>query len=424
MKVKVESPKSCFKVLKIEIPKEKVMDELEGILAEIKRTAAIPGFRPGKASKDIVRSHYLPAAQQRLLERLVPLAYEEAVVSENISPIGLPGISEVCFKPDSPLSFTASVTVSPEFTLKNYKGIRIKKKENDFKEEEIDKTLSVLQEKHAQYHAVEDRKVAWNDYIICDLEYFILGKSIDKKENILIKIAEDSYITGFAAQLVDTAINEARKFSLKIPDDFPNIDQAGKIADFVVQVKEIKIKKLPELSDDFAKDFGQDTLTGLKAVIKQGILEQKEIEIKHDINRQIIDNLVKSNNFDLPDSLVEKQTKSIFEQKGQYLLNQGFKPEDIAKQKEILEQHARTTAERQVKSFFILNNIAELENIIVSDEDINKRIELLAQSYYKTPEEMHKYLEEKKMMSEFVWELKEAKITDFLVSHAVISEEK
>lgn len=424
MKVKVESSKPCEKILNIEVSQEEVIVELDKIFDEIAKVAEIPGFRTGKAPKDVVRLHYAALAQNRLLDRLIPAAYQWAISKEKISPVELPLIKEVNFKPNLPLTFIAHVAVRPQVKLKNYKGIKITKRKSELKDEEITKALGFLQERAAQYQAVEDRPVAWDDYIICDLAYSISGAVIDKKENTWIYIKENSYMKGFPENILGARPNETRKFSLTVPEDFPNKEQAGKPADFVVLVKEIKIKKMPQLSDDLAKDFGKETLDELKNSLKEGMIKEKEMEVKLDMERQLIDDLVKTNVFDIPQALVEKQVESLIEQRKQRLLYQGFKQEDIDKQMEFLKRQAEADAQRQVRSFFIFEKIAESEKIAVNEEQINKRIELLAASYQKTPQEMRKYFEDKDMLHELVWELTEERIKDFLVKCASISEEK
>lgn len=424
LKIKVTSPKPCIKELKIEVPPQEVTTELEMIFEDIKKVAQVPGFRPGKAPLDIIRLHYTAAAHQKLLDRLIPSAYQQAISAEKITPLELPQIKEVNFKPDQPLSFTAMVSIRPQVKLKNYNGIKLKKKDNSLKEEELTQALAFLQERNAQYHAVENRGVAMDDYIICDLEYSIAGQQIEKKENIWIYLKENAYMTGFVPQVIGAGLNETRKFSLTIPGNFPHKEQAGKAADFTVTIKEIKIKKSPELTDEFAKDFGKNTLEELKASIKEGLLKEKEMEAKLDVEHQLIDALVKANNFDVPETLVEKQAKSLLEQRVQRLLYQGYKQEDVDKQKEILRQQADTDALRQVKSFFIMEKISELESISVTAEEIDKRIEVIARSYQKPAAEVKKYFNDKEMLHELEWELKEGKVKEFLLSSASITEEK
>src|SRR3989344_1785976 len=193
MRTKAKAIEECATLFEIAIPKETIAKAFEEVYEEISKVANIPGFRAGKAPRDLVKKHYSQNAKEEVLKRMIPHAYKHALEEHKIAPIGLPEISDVVFAEDEELSFKAKVDTRPKFKLKEYKGIKIDKKKISINDEDVEKTLASLREINAKYvPPQDDRPVAMGDYLICDMECFVDSKPAHKKrENIWLVVEKD-----------------------------------------------------------------------------------------------------------------------------------------------------------------------------------------------------------------------------------------
>lgn len=422
VKVNVKNSAKCQKILEIEVSKAAIQEEFERYYNELRKTAQVPGFRKGKAPRQILEQRYANKANDRVLSNLVNDTYHQAVEKENIKPITIPHISDIDFKKDEKLTYQAKVDVYPNFNLKEYKNIKLKKQALVVKDEEVDKVLSFLQERYAQFLPIENRGTKIGDYVICDYSYSVNDKVLEKKEHVWLWVNKEMFIPGLSKELEGINLTEKKEFKIKLPEKFHPAEFAKQTALFSILVKEIKEKKLPTLNDEFAKMIGKNSLAELKTHLKEDLKKEKEAQIRQDIKSQLIDCLVKRMPIDVPPTLFEKRKQLLKNTTKQRLKQQGMTEEQIIKEEQNLGDFFDKEAVKQLRIYFIFENIAKKENIVVEKEEMDKRIELLAESYNQKKEALLKYLHEKNLLEDLHGELWEEKIVSFLIDTAKIEE--
>ena len=423
MKVKVKESAKCQKTLEIEVPKEVIQEEFIQCYKEIRKTAQIPGFRKGKAPREVLEQHFSDKANDKVLTNVVNGAYHEAIKKENIQSVSMPDISDVNFKKDENLTFKAKVDIRPKITLKDYKGIKVKKEKINITEVDINKVIGYLQDRYAQFLSVEEKRgVKIGDYIICDYSYEVEGKQIDKKEHSWLWVDEEMFLPGLSKKIEGIKAGENKKFDVNLPKKFHLAELAGKNAKFDITVKEIKDKKLPELNDEFVKKIGKNSMEELKLQIKDDLSREKETRNKQAAKAQVIGHLVKVMPIDVPQALVDKREHALKETSVERLKQQGLNDVQVEDELKKMKDLFKDEALKQVRSFFLLEDIAGKENIEVSESEMSERIELMARMYNQKKEEMLKYLQKNKMLESIHWDVWEEKIIGFLIDNAVIEE--
>lgn len=424
MKKNLQKLDPCKRVLEIEIHPEEILSIEEEVYNDIQKVAVIAGFRKGKAPLAMVRQSYQKQAEKEILQRSIPQFYQKAVAEERLSPIVPPEIYDVDWQSGKPLVFKARFDVEPDVRLKSYKGLKVNKKKIEIKDEELDKVLMNLQEKHAELAVVEPRPLKKGDFILCDYKSWVGEKILETKENVWLSLEESANLTGFAESLWGANAGETKRLGFDLPQDFPDKDLQGKKLEMEVRIKEIKEKRLPVLDDAFARTAGKfNTLAELKAGIKRDLLSLKEIQSKKELEVKVLDMLVEANKFDIPASLVDKYRASLENRFRQDLLRKGVGEEDIEKSAELIRKRAKEEADRQVRVYFLLDKIAQKEKIEVSDEEIDRHIQRLAGDLKQDFDKVKRNLAEKRLLEELRLELREEKVVDFLLKNAQIVEE-
>lgn len=423
MRTKAKSIEECVTLFEIEIPKETVDKAFEEVYDEITKIANIPGFRPGKAPKELVRKHYSSNAKEEVLKRLIPDAYRSALAEHGIGPIGLPEISEVNFEAGKSLSFKARVDMHPKFKLKDYKGIKVEKKKVSIKDEDVDKTLENLREVNAKYIAVEDRPVQMGDYAVSDLECHVDGKPIHKKrENLWLYIDKESFIPGLSEKMTGMKKGEERDIEVVLPEKYPDKNVAGKNAKYHVKVKEIKLRELPGLGDEFAKDLGKGNLQELRADILKELEARMRVSTEIDVENQLLNKLMDENKFSVPSSLVKRQLDYMVEDAKRRLDAKGFKKEDLDKKDSEFIEKFKDDAMRHVRLMFILDRIAKDEKIDVGAADLEEAYKSISAQTGNTVDKVKDYYEKEELADSLKDKIKEEKAIQFLLKNAQILE--
>lgn len=419
MKINLENLKDSQLLLKIEVEAERVSAVLDGVYSDIQKRAHIPGFRVGKAPRDLLETHYENTAKDQTLDRLTWECYREAVTQKNLEPVGYPVIEEVNFNKGLPLVFTVRVEVKPEFKLKNYKGIKVKEEAQEVTDEDVEKALSNLQESMAQYKNIENRPIQMGDYIVGDYQCFTDGKLVDKNDKLWLYINDQLQPKELLTALLGTDKEVTKEVEVSHPKDYQHKELAGKKALYKITPRQIKVKILPEINDDLAKESGHfKDLEELKRHLGQGILKAKQEQSQRNLENQIFDNLLKTHPFEVPPSLVERQTQRLVENAKLRLIYQGYKKEDLDKEDEQLKKAVYEDARMNVRLFFILEEIARQEKIEVDDKDLEERIELLAKNTKQDAAEVKKKLNEQNLLENLREQMVQDKVVGFLLKEA------
>ena len=430
MSVTIENVSPCRKKLRVEIPAERVAKVRAEIFAEFCKAATLPGFRPGKAPAPLVEKNYGKQIDDELRKRLVPEGYQETLSQQKLRVVGYPEVESVEYTPGKPLVFVATVDTAPEFALPNYKGIAVKRKGTPVKDEDVQHTLAHLQEQQADFADATSRGLRTGDFAVLNYSAVAEGKplaelapsakTIAERKDFWVLIKSESFLPGFCDQLLGAQIGEKRQVLVDFPGDFPVKKLIGKKATYFVDVTAIKERKLPELNDEFAKKIGTESLDKLKEQIRSGIAAEKENETRADMRKQIVDQLLAQTPFDLPESLVAAETRSIIYDMVRENTMRGVTKEELEKRKDEIFGFAMQSAKDRLRASFVLSAIADKEQIKVEKKEVEEKLAQLAERYRVTPEQLKAQLVEKDGLGEIEEQIRVSKTLDFLLGNGKV----
>ncbi|HAM38530.1 MAG TPA: trigger factor [Elusimicrobia bacterium] len=408
-KIDVLDKKGCTTEIKVEIPPEKVKEETESVFVDIQKNASINGFRKGHAPMDFVKREYEKTALDKAIRNLMSDSVEKIIKEKEFHPIVSPIIEPLDYQEGKPLSFKMKVEQSPEFEVKDYKKIKVTKKVKKITNKEIDDVVKNLQDRQATLEDAGDVVIEPHHFLVADYEGTIDGKKMDKPAmDQIIDLSHKSLPEGFASGLVGLKAGDSKTIDTKFED---------KKATFNIKVKSIKKKIVKEIDDEFAKDMGHENINQLREKIKEELVKAEEEKTRQEMENQIVESLLKSNNFDIPESLVEDEINRSIEKTKQYLVsNRSFNEEEFKKSIPAMRDKYKVEAEKTVRVSFILSRIAKDENVDVTLEEINKKIEEMSGGDKKVSENYGKYHDYISL------QIKERKLFDLLLNNAKIKE--
>ncbi|MDP2928693.1 MAG: trigger factor [Candidatus Omnitrophota bacterium] len=425
MKTKARAVEECSTIFEIELPKETIDKAFDETYNEMAKVASIPGFRPGKAPKELVKKRYQKEAKKEVLNHLIPDAYQKAVEEHKIDPIGYPDITDLVFEEGKEMSFKARVDTRPKFKLSNYKGIKIEKKKTVVKDEDISKALDNLRQYGAKYVAVEDRPVKMDDYVVSDLDCIVDQKPAHKRrENLWLYIDQGSLMSGLTGKMIGMNKNEERDIEVELPKEYPDKNLAGKKAMYHVKAKEIKVRSLPDIDDEFAKDLGKENLNDLKDKMAKELENKMRFDNEIAAENQLLDKLTGDNNFAVPSALVKKQTRIMTENAKERLLSKGFKKEDLDKKDGEFAERFKDDAPKQVRLLFILDRIAKEEGIVSDEKDLEGAYKSISIQAGKSEKEVRDHYEKEGLVDNLTERIREEKTIEFLLKNAEITEKE
>jgi trigger factor len=411
--VTLHEGKGWKRTLEIEIPKETVDGEFETTYKKYQTLAKIPGFRKGKAPLHMVKLRYQDKISSEVLETLVPKAYEDAVKEAKLSPICLPVIKDIQFEEGAPLKFKAEFEIQPEVEAKDYLGLELVRRLKEISEKDIETSLNYLREDFAELHPVE-REAKLQDSLIVDIAKTQDGKE-DKVENQQIFLDPHNMIKDFQQALVGAKTGELKEFEVDYKPDFHNKKLAGKKVKYRINVKEVKEKILPQVTDEFAKTVGEyKNLEELKSKIKEGLIQRDMKDADTELKTDLINQVIRRNPFEVPDTLFDYYLDSVIED-----LKKRYQKVD---EKKVREEY-QDVALAQIRWDFLFHRIAEKENIQVTKEEMETWCENNAKAMRVTVEEAIKSLENPSFSKRIKEDLLEKKTIDFLLKSAKIKEE-
>ncbi len=349
----------------------------------------IPGFRKGKAPRKIIEKYYGEGVfYEDAVNFVCPEAYEYAVKEAGIEPVDRPEIDIETIGGEEDLVLTATVTVKPEVTLGEYKGIKCEKTVYETKDEDVDAEIKANAEKSARLVSVEDRAVQMGDITVIDFEGFTDGVAFEggKGTNHTLEIGSGQFIPGFEDQLVGAEIGVETEVNVTFPEQYHSEELKGKPAVFKVTVKEIKVKELPELDDDFAKDVSEfDTFEAYKNSIKEKLDKSNEARTKAEFENKLVEAVCENAEIDIPQCMIDNRIEDLIREFGYRLSSQGLNMEQYMQitgaTADTFKEQFKDQATAQVKSSLVLEKIVKLENIEVTEEDVEKELQTMADMY-------------------------------------------
>src|SRR5262249_37331887 len=371
---------TCRRELELEIPAEEVSQATERVAKEISRVARVPRFRPGKAPIALIKRKFADDIKGEVLQKLVPEKVEKAVLEQRLSPISQPQVDKLDFNEGQALKFRAVFDVLPEFELGKYQGLDIEMPAMEVTDEDVSKALDESRERAATFTPVEGRAIENGDFA----QLKLIGTSEGggdplQADSVLCHIGAEETMAPFNENLLGASIGDKKNFDVDYPADYPDAKLAGKKYHYEAEVTGLKVKKLPELNDEFAKDISDAaTLDELKTKIREN-LEHRRDHRQKDLQREkVIGELVKLHDFPVPESLVESQMDVRLERMVRTLAQQGIDPRAVNMDWAALRGRQQDRAKDDVKAELIIDRIASTEKIDVTDEDLTHELEHLA----------------------------------------------
>jgi trigger factor len=428
MKVTVENVSSVKKIMHVEIPEEKVVRELNNAYKQLKNTAKIKGFRKGKAPRSVLERLFKKDVHNDVSSKLIQDSFIQALKEADLDIVGKPDINLAGLDKKGAYKYAATVEIKPEIEDIDFKNLTLKKYLYHITDEEMDVQLKMLQKNLAKQNPIaEDRGVRENDFVLIDYEGFKNGKPFaetQKTENHAVKVGEGHILKEFDDQLVGMKRGDNREIKVKFPEDYHNGKLANQEITFQIKLHEIREEVLPEIDDEFAKNFGKyETLDNLKDAITQNLDQGYAKRAEQEMNEQIFKSLIKKTEFELPDSMVEHELERIIEEVEKTLSYHNKSLEDQGLSREILLEKHRELAEKKVRRHLILDKIVRQENMTLSDEELENSFEEIAKGFNQPVEEIKKYYSQNEDNLEFFKQtLLEKHAIELIIKNSIIEE--
>ncbi len=418
MEVVVEDVSALTKKVTITLPKDGVQKKLEKAYNKLQRETKMKGFRRGKVPRSVIIKNFKPQVESEVGEKLVQDTYFDAIEKNSIDPVVHPEISDPTFKEDGTFVYVANIDIRPEFELGEYKDIEVEKISNEVSDAAIEVEVESLRQDMAPLRSVTERALEDGDVVVVDFEGFHNGKAMKeiKNDNYSVDVGSGKLSPEFEEKLVGMNNNEEASHEVDFPAKYPNPVLAGKKIEFRVKVKDIKERVLPELNDEFAKDVDDEykTLADLQNVIRERLQKEKDDRADGDITDRIMLKLLDNHEFEVPSRLVRfeveemiKNTEKSLEQNGMDLESAGINRDDLAEKN-------KETAEKRVRGDFILKKIAEVEEIKVNDEDLDRAFKRIGDQYNMPIAQVKEFFKSRDDLLPFMNEILNEKILTFL----------
>lgn len=414
--------------LKITVDNNKFEEAVNKAYNKTKGKYNIPGFRKGKAPKVVIETQYGKGVfYNDAIDMLFPEVYPEAIKELNIDPIDRPDLDIEEISKDNGLVMVVNVEVKPEFELGAYKGIEISKVDNTVSEEDVEARLNEMVNRNARLTSVEDKALENGDTAVIDFEGFENGVAFEggKGENYNLVIGSNTFIPGFEDQLVGKKAGEEVEVNVTFPEAYHAENLAGKPVVFNVKVNDVKVKEVPALDDEFAKDTTEfETLAELRADVKAKLEEQTKNAADAEMRNALVEKVSANTEVEVPEAMVQHQIDNMLMELNYQLQYQGLNLEQLLQMTgrglDELREERRADAERLVKSSLVLEAIAEKENVEANDADVDDELEKMAAMYNMEVEKIKSSLRETDI-EDIKGQIKIRKTLDLLVENATIA---
>lgn len=425
MSLQVEKLEKNMAKLTVEVSAEDFKAAIKKAFNKNKNRFSIPGFRKGKAPQAMIEKMYGEGVfYEDAADEAINASYAEAMKESGLEIVSRPEVTIEKIGKDEPFVYSALVAVKPEVTLGQYKGVEVEKADASVSAEDVEAELKKVQEQNARLLTVEDRGVEDGDQTVIDFEGFVDGKGFEggKAEDYPLTIGSHSFIDTFEEQLIGKKIGEECEVNVTFPTEYHAAELAGKPATFKVTVKEIKVKELPELNDEFASEVSEfDTLDEYKKDVEKKLAEKKEIEANSKNEDAVVAKVVENASMEIPEKMIDAQAENMVQDMARRMQSQGLSLDMYLKYTgmtvEQMKEQARPDAEKRIRTRLVLEAVAKAENIQISDEKVDEEVAKMAEAYKMEVEKLKSYMSESdvKQMKE---DLAVQQAVDLLVAEA------
>ena len=427
MQITVEELSKVKKKISVAIPADRVDAEIAKSYDTIRKHAAIKGFRKGKVPQAHLEKHYREKMQDDVLKNLVNDTYFKALMDQKIYPVSHPVIESEDLKKGEPFTYTATVEVFPEIEVKDYAGIEITKEQLTISDEEVERRLGEMRESLAQLQPLaEDRAIESGDFVTLDFKGSVGGEPIQQgsAEDFVLEIGSGKFIPGFEEQLIGMKKGEEGDINVIFPENYGSAELSGKDATFAVHIKEIKVKQMPPLDDELAKELGEfETLAEVRAKIAELYEKQERHRIDNDFRERLIRALIEKNDVEVPETLIDKQVQLMLDNAKKRLAAQNLSLEVMGLDETRYKQQFRGIAESQVKGSLLLEALAKQENIQAEESDLDAEIQEIAAQNNQDIDTIRNYFKNNEQAREnLASQVRENKAVELLIQNAKVTE--
>ena len=400
MSVQVEKLEKNMAKLTVEVSAEDFKAAIKKAYNKTKNRFAIPGFRKGKASQAVIEKMYGEAVfYEDAADEAINSTYAEAMKESGLDIVSRPEITVEQIGKDQAFIYSALVAVKPEVTLGEYKGVEVEKADAAVTAEDVEAELKRVQEQNARLLTVEDRPVADGDQTVIDFEGFVDGKGFEggKAEDYPLTIGSHSFIDTFEEQLIGKNIGEECEVNVTFPTEYHAAELAGKPAMFKVTVKEIKVKELPALDDEFASEVSEfDTLNEYKQDIEKKLQERKEKAAASQNEDRVVAKVVENASMEIPEKMIDAQVDNMLRETAQRMQSQGLSMDLYMKYTGMtadqMKDQMRPEAVKRIQTRLVLEAVVKAENIETSEEKLDEEIAKMAEAYKMEADKLKSYM--------------------------------
>ena len=422
--VKLEDISQVKKKISFEIPWKDIKEEIDHVYKDIGKKAKIKGFRPGKVPRKVLENFFKADAEGEAMTNIVNKYYWQALDDRGLVSLSRPDIEQNGIKEDVDFAFSVSFETEPSFDPQGYKGIDLEKTNTIISEDDMEKRLQEIRKMFATMQDVtNERPAVMGDFVTIDFEGTLDGEALPelKSENYLLELGSKRFIPGYEEQVVGMKVGDVKDINVKFPDDYHDQKMCGKDVTFKVTLKGLKEQKLPEINEEFIKNFDKyNTLEDLKNDVKKTMEEQCKRQNDNQMHDKIVEALLKANEFEAPPSLVERQIFYMMSDTQKRMRSAGMDEKNAMELSFRMHDQFKQDAERTVKSFLMLKKIAEKEGITTTDDDIDKYFNELAATYHTDYEVVKSSYDSEERIDNLKSELVHKKVFDFIEQQANI----
>lgn len=431
MNVTVEKLAPCKRLLRVEIGPDEVEQSFEEITRQFQREARLPGFRPGKAPKDMVAKRFDAEIQEEVKRKLISDSYKKAVYEQKLTVVGRPDLEEIQFTRGQPLQFAANLEIAPEFELPEYKGLPASRQIATVTPEDIERALQTLAQRQTKFENVP-RELQGGDVAVvnytgsCDghpiTDTAPTARGLTEQKGFWVTVDDTSFIPGFGKQLTGMKAGDKRQITVDFPADFVVPQLAGKKGVYEVELVEAREKRVPPLDEEFAKAYGAENLEKLREGVRADLQRELNEKQSRSIRQQVAQTLLDKVQCDLPESMVEEETRHIVYGIVNENQQRGIAKEAIDAEKDQIYNTANATAKQRVKATFIFERVAEKEGVRVEQLEIARRLQDIAAQHKIPVDKLVKDFEKSGRVVEIYNQLLNEKVIDLLVQFARIQD--
>jgi trigger factor len=409
----------CKHEIEVTVPVDEIARETDRVVADIQQKARLPGFRPGKAPASLIRTKFSKQVRDDVLENLLPKYFRQKVEEEHLEVVGRPNVKDVHFHEGEPLRFKAEFEVAPEIELKDYRGVTVHYAEPQVSDEDIAKRLDEIREQKSQMVNVEPRPVVDGDYAVVTLDSLSGVDQAIHQDEVVLHVGGPDTIAGFSDALRGMSPEEEKEFEVVYPEDFGQEKLAGKTVRFRARLTTIRTKELPELNDEFAQDLGDYPALGdLREAVRKAIFSEREYASQQKAKEQLIDKLIETHEFPVPEAYIERQIDASLENQFRDLAERGIDPTKLKIDWSKIKEAQRPKALRDVKASLLVDKIAEREAIVPTNDEVDAEVQRIAKQQREPVAAVRKKLQKDGVLSRIAYQIRSNKTLNYLFEHA------